>query len=476
MGHHNPNNPQPNKETTVNNVSTNTKQPPKHSEYELKTMFKEKIMGLLPKLQEIYGMSESEGLTILLDIVGFIASGEKAAEQFEKMLEVPKSSFLEVISVSRKLGLPIDGRRLVYPIVYGKTIKLQVGKNGYAQLIQRKHPHAHIETGIVFKGDTFTDWKESGQAHYKLIAGENGSFRNDYNNAVGAYCFLAYEQGGRWFSLLEKISANELDVIRSKSKMKGYGPWVEFQGEMMRKTTINRMGKAIMAMTLSAEEAQVLSHINEEEYDMDAPPAITRKASMAAEPSSLQKAIDRERAAMNQVAEVIALEHQPMEVMDVMMQTITEEEMAVVRQENLEASDSYQALVDDNPDELWEAKPSAEDVVIVSSDPLPEPMDTSLHNGLDHPPLSEIRTSPSDTPSAWDGKTIVVGKDTQVHDFPNAVFAGEHLLKMIESRPTAAMRQTLYADNDALILALSFHGKEGIALITKLSKVILEDK
>lgn len=99
------------------------------------------------------------------------------------------------------------------------------------------------------------------------------STTNPFNrgDVVGVYC-TAKTHDGDFLSGIMNI--DELNEIRDKSEAykKGYGPWVDFPGEMMKKTIIKRESKTWPKTRQSKrfdEAIQYLNEHNEEGIDFD---------------------------------------------------------------------------------------------------------------------------------------------------------------------------------------------------------------
>lgn len=152
-----------------------------------------------------------------------------------KLLECDPYSLLGGIMKAASLGLEIgNGLGHAYLVPYGREVTMIPGYRGYM--------HAALRTGIVkaiqcfpvFKGDSF-DYALGLSPDVKHKP--SGNRNPDELTHVYAYARMGGE------TLVDIMTRDEVEAVRSRSKAAKNGPWITDYVEMARKSVIRRLCK-----------------------------------------------------------------------------------------------------------------------------------------------------------------------------------------------------------------------------------------
>jgi recombinational DNA repair protein RecT len=173
---------------------------------------------------------------------------------------------LKIIEWDIPLG---DGR--IYTIPYGDKLDVTAGYLGYIYKATSVDPDIKsIEAKLIFNTQEYAI--ERGEFGDIVKITGHGEALPNYTNVKACVFIMRRVMGGRLFEFTEAIPKHELDIIKSKSKMKSGGPNVEFVGEMMKKATVRRGLK--MEMQRSKALSDGLSKMVEADnttFDMQRP-------------------------------------------------------------------------------------------------------------------------------------------------------------------------------------------------------------
>ena len=170
-----------------------------------------------------------------------------------------------------QVHLPIDRRGLVYIYNNKNQAEMTISYKGYIHRINELYNNPDLKVDLVFEGDTFEYWSESGDDFYKLKPGPNRITR-DPLKVIWAFAYYRYSVAGRLCSKLELIDKPELDKIRSKAKSGNV--WGEWTNEMYKKSVVRRACK--LPFISADNDDGVLDLIDNQDYDMKRLPAPSR--------------------------------------------------------------------------------------------------------------------------------------------------------------------------------------------------------
>jgi recombination protein RecT len=94
-----------------------------------------------------------------------------------------------------------------------------------------------IVAAVVHENDSFDPDYENARANYKPVR-----LGMDPGNAIGAYAIGQHKDGRQ---LLEVMNLEEIEAVRATSRAAQSGPWVQWWGEMARKTVVRRLFKSL---------------------------------------------------------------------------------------------------------------------------------------------------------------------------------------------------------------------------------------
>lgn len=123
----------------------------------------------------------------------------------------------------------------------------------------------NVSLDLVYGGDHWRYWKDDEGEHYEHIPAE--AQNRSIIRLIYASVVMLPEHGGGVF--VERLNPDDIEKVRSKSKAKDSGPWVDWWEEMAKKTALKRLAKRL---PIAREIQQVLDRDNNL-YDLDARPA-----------------------------------------------------------------------------------------------------------------------------------------------------------------------------------------------------------
>lgn len=159
------------------------------------------------------------------------------------------------------MNLTIGGRG-AYLVPYKDEVQVIVSPHGLIELAFRHPLVKSVQARVVRKGEPLLIEyaPEATVKHSPRIDGQGGEM-------IGAYAIIDLTTGGRvveWMSRIEILKVKNT----SQSARKGYGPWVDWEEEMWRKTVLKRAMKYV-------PQSEEMMHALEVD-DTDSDPAITK--------------------------------------------------------------------------------------------------------------------------------------------------------------------------------------------------------
>lgn len=159
------------------------------------------------------------------------------------------------------MNLPI-GARGAYLVPYKDEVQVIVSPHGLIELAFRHPLVKSVQARVVRKGEPLlVEYApEATIKHSPRIDGQGGEL-------MGAYAIIELSTGGRvveWMSRVEVLKVKNV----SQSARKGYGPWVDWEEEMWRKTVLKRAMKYVP----QSEEMMRALELDDEDSD----PVITK--------------------------------------------------------------------------------------------------------------------------------------------------------------------------------------------------------
>lgn len=151
-----------------------------------------------------------------------------------------RSLFGAVVRLAQD-GLLPDGREAAL-VLFGKQAQAMPMIAGVLKKIRQSGEVAKISAQVVYENDHFVvsyGFDESVEHNPPKLDEPRGK-------AIGAYATAVLKDGSR---LLEVMSLEEIEKVRKVSRASGNGPWVQWWGEMARKTVMRRLSKRLPMST-----------------------------------------------------------------------------------------------------------------------------------------------------------------------------------------------------------------------------------
>jgi len=171
------------------------------------------------------------------DVGRFCLLAENMLRKNPKLLEcTPRSFWLAILAMAELHLEPVLGH--CYPVPYGKTVTMQLGYQGMAQLAWNSGRVVSLWAEVVREGDTFA-----------YVLGTKRDIVHERNSKPGAALRYAYacadlQGGGREMVVLD---ADEVEARKKVSKTSGFkdGPWQTWPEEMWKKTALRALFKLL---------------------------------------------------------------------------------------------------------------------------------------------------------------------------------------------------------------------------------------
>ena len=126
-----------------------------------------------------------------------------------------------------------------YLVPFGSTLNFMPSYKGDVKLAKKysTRPIKDIYAKLVREGDLYEEYIDGTEQkiNFKPIPFS----KNDY---IGVFAVCLFEDGGL---LVESMSKEEVEEVRSTSKAQNSAPWKKFWGEMAKKTALHRLCKHI---------------------------------------------------------------------------------------------------------------------------------------------------------------------------------------------------------------------------------------
>ena len=154
-------------------------------------------------------------------------------------------------------GLLPDGREAAL-VVYGNKAQYLPMIAGVLAKVRRSGELLTIAAHIVYEKDAFTYTLGDDERieHQPFLSGPRGK-------PIAAYAVAKTKDGGIY---REVMSIEQIEQVRNVSRAKGNGPWVQWWGEMARKTVLRRLAKRL---PMSTDLQQVFQR-DDDHYDIRA--------------------------------------------------------------------------------------------------------------------------------------------------------------------------------------------------------------
>lgn len=143
-------------------------------------------------------------------------------------------------------GLLPDGREAAI-VMFGDKAQAMPMIAGVLKKIRQSGDVAKVSAQVVYENDEFV-WHLGFDEN---VTHNPPALDKPRGKAIGAYATAVLKDGSR---LLEVMSLEEIEKVRAVSRSGKNGPWVQWWGEMARKTVMRRLSKRL-PMSTDIEDA-----------------------------------------------------------------------------------------------------------------------------------------------------------------------------------------------------------------------------
>tara|TARA_R110002051_G_scaffold24381_1_gene60597 strand:+ start:20313 stop:21083 length:771 start_codon:yes stop_codon:yes gene_type:complete len=161
-----------------------------------------------------------------------------ALNKTPKLAQCTQGSFVEALMTCSELGLEPNGRH-AHLVPYGDRCTLIVDYKGLIELAFRSGKVESIRADVVYSNDLF-DYSTC--EHLPNAWRDPEHRREERGEMIGAYCVVEMKNGARH---RERMTTDEINGIKDRSRAGRSGPWVTDFHEMAKKTVFRRASKWI---------------------------------------------------------------------------------------------------------------------------------------------------------------------------------------------------------------------------------------
>lgn len=175
-----------------------------------------------------------------VDVKKFIRVTMTAVQTNPALLDADRRTLFSAATRAAQMGLLPDGREAAIVTFKGQA-QLMPMLGGILKLARNSGEIASIDAQIVYSADKFTyrPGIDTVPAHEPDWFGNRGEM-------IGVYAVAKMKDGAAYVEIMNK---QQIDKIRSVSRSKDSGPWVQWYDEMARKSVIRRLAKRLPMST-----------------------------------------------------------------------------------------------------------------------------------------------------------------------------------------------------------------------------------
>lgn len=164
-----------------------------------------------------------------------------AIQNAPDLVNVDRSSLFGAIVRLAQDGLLPDGREAAI-VKFGNKAQAMPMIAGILKKVRQSGEVAKVSAQVVHENDEFV-WS---LGFDEDVTHNPPPLDKPRGRAIGAYATAVLKDGSR---LLEVMSFDEIEQVRKVSRASGAGPWVQWWGEMARKTVMRRLSKRLPMST-----------------------------------------------------------------------------------------------------------------------------------------------------------------------------------------------------------------------------------
>jgi recombination protein RecT len=167
----------------------------------------------------------------------FTRVAQTAIQNQPDLATVDRRSLFGAIVRLAQDGLLPDGREAAI-VKFGDKAQAMPMIAGILKKVRQSGEVAKISAQVVYEADDFV-WT---LGFDEDVTHNPPKLDQPRGKAIGAYATAVLKDGSR---LLEVMSLEEIEKVRAVSRSKGADPWVQWWGEMARKTVMRRLSKRL---------------------------------------------------------------------------------------------------------------------------------------------------------------------------------------------------------------------------------------
>lgn len=172
----------------------------------------------------------------------FIRVTMTAVQKNQGLLQKDRHSLFGACMDCATDGLIPDGKEAAL-IPFKDKVQYIPMVGGILKKIRNSGELASISPHVVFENDEFSYWVDEAGEHLKHTPKLDGDERGVMKLA---YCIATTKDGGVYIEVMTKT---QIEKVRSISRARDSGPWVDWPEEQWRKTVVKRIAKRLPMST-----------------------------------------------------------------------------------------------------------------------------------------------------------------------------------------------------------------------------------
>lgn len=215
---------------------------------------RQNLMAMAPELKA--------ALPAHVSVEKFTRVAMTAIQQNPSLQDADRRSLFGAVVRLAQDGLLPDNREAAI-VMFGKQAQAMPMIAGVLKKVRQSGEVAKISAHVVHENDHFI-WK---LGFDEDIEHSPPPLHKERGKPIGVYATAVLKDGSR---LLEVMTLEEVEKVRAVSRASKNGPWVQWWGEMARKTVMRRLSKRLPMSTDLEEEVfsrdVTLAHKDEPEH------------------------------------------------------------------------------------------------------------------------------------------------------------------------------------------------------------------
>lgn len=217
--------------------------------------------GAIKKAEPLFNERNTLKLVTYSQEASFASQSIKKNSYLAKIAEQRPDTLIDAVINIASIGLSLNpATSHAYLVPRDGVCCLDISYMGLIKLATDSGSIEWAKAQMVYENDTFTYMGVSAEPEHKM-----NPFSKDRGEFIGCYCIAKTNEGDY---LTEMMSADDIYAVRNKSmaySKSNSGPWVDFFGEMAKKTVIKRASKTWPKSDKNERLQEAIKVINEHE-------------------------------------------------------------------------------------------------------------------------------------------------------------------------------------------------------------------